>query len=75
MRKYLARGQDVRTERTRIDHYAFLARPYAFFRPYHLTGTPLTRDIFLYGFSKKLRSGPFDKHVTFTFIFILSDFS
>ena len=26
-RNYLAGGQDVRTERTRVDQYAFLARP------------------------------------------------
>ena len=40
---------------------AFLAGPYAFFRPYHLTRTPLG-TLFSYGFPTKLRARSYGSH-------------
>ena len=47
------------TERSRIDHCPFLVGPYTFFKPYHLTCMAIIRDFVSYGFSTKLRGGPY----------------
>ena len=50
------------TKRTRIDQNAFLAGPYAFSRPYHLTRKPFIRDFFHTVFQTKLRAGPYGSY-------------
>ena len=42
---------------------AFLVGPYAFSGPITLTRTAPIRDLFSYGFSRKLLAGPYESYV------------